>query len=663
MLKLLISGILFISISTSLLIPLVAQNNINNIEVLSNYSEESKMPKEVYRSGASSIYPKSSKTSATRLRLPFFDNFTYGTQPDPQKWQVYQKVRIKKFSAIDPPDYGTAVLDGLNEKGRPYSTFPIRGYADTLRSQPITLAGLSVKDSIRISFFFQRGGLCDKPGIEDTLFFDVIININTQKDSVFFHKKFAFDENDNGTRFNYFSYLIQDSLFFNPRNTFQIQFSNFGKKSGYYDIWHIDQVYINARRNWQDTFFIDRAIKGIKRCKEQPFSAIPYFLLPDSLYPFPCDTLLLRTGKKSIYSTDSIISRFSLQFPVNTLLSEKMTNIEISPFSTYRISTAPKETFYVNQINSIKALHHVLPNRDINGSAADLNLININTNDSLLSYFRADSIWSYDDFEPELGYGLRRSAGFGQKFSLDYPQLTPAQKALAPDSLWMHSICLQFLPIERQPRRLMIAVWLYKDKKRTYSDTSFIIHPSQVVARTNYDTCYQLRNFDNQPRPLLLLKDHAYLVGVVQLTDTLLGVAYDMNNNNNTNVYWNNFGVWVPSQLGGTLAIRPVLSPSRQPITNTSPLQGAFSKALLYPNPVEENVFYIAEPTLSTPIQTVELYIFNSQGKEIFCNQYKAPSFPLAVPIHQPKGYYYVQFRYYDILNQAYTQTFKIIIP
>jgi hypothetical protein len=635
----------------------------DNVEVLSHQGGETDfVPKETYRPPSLPRRAFSGKTSGIRLQLPFYDSFTQvSALPNPEKWQAYQKVRIKRFSAIIPPDYGTAVLDGLNEKEKPYSPFPVRGYADTLRSQPITLAGLSPKDSVRFSFFFQRGGLCDKPGIEDTLFLDIIVNLPTERDSIFFRKKFAFDENDNGSKFNYYSYSIQDPIFFNPENTFQIQFSNYGKKSGYYDVWHIDQVYINVRRAEKDTFLIDRTFIGLKRCVDRPYSSIPFFLLPDSLYPLPCDTLLLRTNRESIYTTDTLTSRYTLLGPVP--LAERVTEIEIRPFAISLLRQTSTETFSLTKTNAIEALHHFIPNRDINGSAANFNLLNLSANDSLLLRFRADSIWSYDDFEPELGYGLRRSAGFGQRFSLDYPELTAAQKILAPDSLWMHSICFQFLPIERQPRRFMIAVWLYKDKKRTYSDTTFIVHPSQIVERTSYDTCYQLRNFDNRPSPLLMLKDHSYLVGAVQLTDTLLGVGYDMSNNNNKNIFWNNFGTWIESRQGGTLAIRPALSPKPTPLTSRQkPLQAKL-QSQLFPNPVEDNIFYISDPMLNAPIQTVELRLLNNQGAEIFCNQEKTPTFPLAIPIYQQKGYYHLICTFRDILNQTYQKTFKIIIP
>jgi hypothetical protein len=637
----------------------------NNVEALSSQtSETNSSPKEAYRKPSLPRKAANGKTSRIRLQLPFYDSFTQASDlPDPGKWEAYEKVRIKRFSAIAPPDYGAAVLDGLNEKEKPYSNFPVRGYADTLRSQPITLAGLTPKDSVRFSFFFQRGGLCDKPGIDDTLFLDIIVNLPTERDSIFFRKKFAFDENDNGSTFNFYSYPFRDSIFFNPKNTFQVQFSNFGKKSGYYDVWHIDQVYINVRRAEQDTFLIDRTFIGVKRCPEQPYSAIPFFLLPESFYPLPCDTLLLRTNKESIYATDTLTSRYTLLRPEPALLAEQTTRIEITPFTVSRLRQTSPETFSLTRANTIETLHHFIPNRDINGSAANFNLFNLSVNDSLRLRFRADSIWSYDDFEPELGYGLRRSAGFGQRFSLDYPELTAAQKALAPDSLWMHSICFEFLPIERQPRRFMMAVWLYKDKNRTYSDTSFIVHPSQIVERTSYDTCYQLRNFDNRPSPLLMLKDYSYLVGAVQLTDTLLGVGYDMNNNNNKNIFWNNFGVWVPSQQGGTLAIRPALSPTSTPLVSRAKPSQEKIQSKLFPNPVEDNIFYISDPMLDAPIQTVELRLLNNRGSEVFCSREKKPAFPLSIPIYQTQGYYYLMCTFQDAFNRTHQKTFKIIIP
>lgn len=97
------------------------------------------------------------------LNLPFFDDFSgSGIFPDPLKWSD-DYVFINNTYTRDQLTTGTATFDALDNEGRLYETASsILFRADYLTSQPLKM-NFPASDSLRISFFYQAGGLADIP--------------------------------------------------------------------------------------------------------------------------------------------------------------------------------------------------------------------------------------------------------------------------------------------------------------------------------------------------------------------------------------------------------------------------------------------------------------------------------------------------------------------
>ena len=93
------------------------------------------------------------------MGLPFFDDFasptfaSEGGPHHPSSGSVPPARRTFTY-ALDAPTVGQATLDGLRADGFPYAFNPeANGWADTLTSVPINLAGRTPEDNIHLIFF------------------------------------------------------------------------------------------------------------------------------------------------------------------------------------------------------------------------------------------------------------------------------------------------------------------------------------------------------------------------------------------------------------------------------------------------------------------------------------------------------------------------------
>ncbi|NMD03890.1 MAG: hypothetical protein GYA71_11505, partial [Bacteroidales bacterium] len=106
---------------------------------------------------------------AGELELPFFEDFSgRGIFPQTGKW-TDNYVFINNTYSNDQPTIGIATFDALDNTGRLYENATYLGFAaDQLTSVPINL-NYAASQNIRMSFFYQPGGLGDMPEEKDSL--------------------------------------------------------------------------------------------------------------------------------------------------------------------------------------------------------------------------------------------------------------------------------------------------------------------------------------------------------------------------------------------------------------------------------------------------------------------------------------------------------------
>ncbi|HKC68200.1 MAG TPA: hypothetical protein VKG26_08215, partial [Bacteroidia bacterium] len=217
---------------------------------------------------ATQLNSKIQSTPTTTLTLPFYDEFSYaGPFPDTTKWPTIQSqsVFVNHTKAMAPPTLGVATFDGLDRFGYPYSPSIISTTAnnlqpassDTLYSAPIRLdsipalqIGLSPADSVYLSFYYQGRGFWEKPEQGDYFSLDLYSPKDTTWNQIWSVGGYLYDPDSS---WHLVMIPILDTSYFH--NGFQLRFSNLSGACGDVDHWHLDEVYLNHNRTFNDTMY------------------------------------------------------------------------------------------------------------------------------------------------------------------------------------------------------------------------------------------------------------------------------------------------------------------------------------------------------------------------------------------------------------------------
>lgn len=209
--------------------------------------------------------PHAPKTQAARTKtgdivLPFWDDFSFTTEDHPSDalWANNKSVLVSSGQGIQPPTINVATFDGLTASGSPYSSSTSDvldyGYRDTLESKSIKMTDVPplLRNDVFLSFYYQAGGNGEPPDPNDFLrleFFsttgwETIITLRVD------------DETDPTVFYDTLLRINQNRFY---HDDFRFRFISFGRKSGRYDAWHIDYVYLNGGRSETDNAYPDRS--------------------------------------------------------------------------------------------------------------------------------------------------------------------------------------------------------------------------------------------------------------------------------------------------------------------------------------------------------------------------------------------------------------------
>jgi hypothetical protein len=220
------------------------------------------------------------------LPLPFFDDFSTSTQsPSPTRWAPGSGVYINNTLTINHPTVNVATFDGLRADGFPYAlnNENAEGGTDTLMSLPIGMAGLSVRDSVYLSFYWQRKGLGELPDTNDSLRVEFL-----GSDGIW---RTALQLGGGMVDANFTQSFVRVVNPLDFHAGFRFRFRAQGRQSGAFDEWHIDYVYLNKSRSVFDKYIRDIAVRQpvtslLRRYTAMPlrqFQAKPAAELADSL--------------------------------------------------------------------------------------------------------------------------------------------------------------------------------------------------------------------------------------------------------------------------------------------------------------------------------------------------------------------------------------------
>lgn len=532
----------------------------------------------------------SSQTKAVEpASLPFWDDFSiandspdsiriWGTDTTNQwNYRLSKNVFINTTLAINPPSYGVATFDGLDENGAFHGDGV--GLTDELVSDTINLQG---KTDVVLSFYWQAGGNVELPEPGDSLvlqFYSPTIESNDGWKTVW-----KIDGADLSSDQDSVFTQETESVTSDFRTTkFVFRFQSYGDQDGPFDAWHLDWVYLNEDRG-DDDFYYDGEV-NINTDIQLLFS--PYKSIPsnqflsgnlkssaatsamslnppgsrDGIGPSVTNILTIRDMESSsILNDDNSLSNVDPQFFVNpdplkvTSLSE-ITNsdLSLSGFSR-RDSIVLDAQVRIRRANSTGSEIDFLDN-----SVVDLRI-----NDSTSTKYIFHNYYAYDDGTAEYAAGTNiNGAQVAVKYWLE-----------VSDTLTHVDIYFPKIDPISDGSALELQIFKTLNEEPIRSQNINVINGEAI----NQFTRYQLNN------PIVLTD--TFYVGYQQSKNEYIGVGFDRSNIEASDyIYENRTGQWEKNgRLEGALMIRPVFESTDSLVTSVREVPNQLKA---YPNPTE----------------------------------------------------------------------------
>lgn len=578
-------------------------------------------------SGSESI---SRKGVTDTLELPFFDDFSNrNVYPDVNKWSD-NYVFINNSYSDRQITTGIATFDALDDKGRLYETSSSTGFeADRLTSLPLNLNYLP-SDNIRLTFFYQPGGLADMPEEKDSLVLQFFAPGNETWYSVWKGSL------NNSADFKSVNILIDQVKFL--KKGFKFRFTNYASLSenqsepsmiGNCDQWNIDYILLDKNRDAGDTILADVAFRLPLRSLLKTHEAMPWKQFKQ-IY-------LQEMGSEipiHYRNNDTIERNVTRKFQIwdvyeNTeadLFSAGATNID--PLSNVDYNASLIYTFSTS--NSDSAIFRVT-------SWLITDDFDPKENDTLIYYQNFSNYFSFDDGSAENGYGIN---GLGSNNAM----VAYRFKSFIEDTIRAVKICFNDSYLNANKRYFDLMIWDDNDGlpgNVLYSREGVMVEQGEAI--NGFYTYYL---------PKGIAVDDIFYVGWKQLSDAFLNAGLDINTPNaGRQFYWIN-GNWNQSQVTGSLMIRPVVGSPL--VTGINDIHYQKKSSLhFWPNPARDIIKI--DPGDSNAFNSAYISVIDMQGREL-----------LKVPYQEnidisslQKGIYIISLRQ-DGRTVAYNRLVKI---
>ncbi len=569
------------------------------------------------------------------LSLPFWDDFSSsGPSPDTSLWQVGNDIFVNNTLGINPPSINVATFDGARENGTAHNgSSDDPGAADSLVSCPINLADVvpSKRSTVFLSFYYQIQGAGEIPEEGDSLslfFMDSASrwhNVwNIRGGEVF-----------NFTRFVPASFTIQnfnrDTIYFFHEN-FQFKFVSYSNRTGIFDNWHIDYVYLNQDRSTPaNERIFDRAVASEPGPLFGPYYHLPMTQYQDSLVFNTQEVVLnnLDTGAPHPFSyTQTLFNSLA----DTTLISENFSNRLLTSGASgsfQGISAVTPELLRADSLYVTSEFTFFTGDRnlfeEIGPSGDTLFLdVDLKVNDTVRSVHMLHETLSYDDGTAEFAAGI----------NLDGGQVAVRYILFTPDTLT--HLQVYFPPFAASTgQAITLKVWSTLSTTGLRAQQQFTIEAGE------------LRNeFAEVQLNLPLIVRDTFFIGYEQFTDDYIGIGLDRSNPQaSENLFFNVSQEWQQNiEIEGALMIRPIFE-NTSDLVLSSPSEQAKDKIVLYPNP--------AGYELHSTLPFEQLNIYNMAGRLMFSSGYSP-----TINIQEiPNGIYLAK-----TLRKGTVETTKLII-
>lgn len=500
------------------------------------------------------------QTTLDTVQLPFIDDFSNSSVvPSARRW-TDRFVFVNTDMADGPPTLGIATFDGLNEQGEAYDPLSVNsnGLADRLTSQAINLGLETPADSVYLSFLFQPAGLCDPPESNDSLTLEWFTRSGVWQS--------VWSQTGGANRpFEQVHLPVTDTAFLHPG--FRMRWSSYGNLSGNVDVWHLDYVRLNRNRNASDTLITDVGFRLRPSPLVQPYQEMPW-------RQYAADSLRFKalnhvSTARNLGGPRNVAYKYSARNMNNGTTIIDVGEQNISPFPSLSDLPFSFQAFPIPKPESGDSL--TLETTYSLRTAPDF----LAANDTVRRVHRFWNHFAYDDGTAETGYGLNTIGGsVAYKFYVARPDTLRG--------MWM-----QFTQAANNASLELfnLKVWAFIGEGSFTGNESVLTQ--QQLQRPRYADSIGQYVYYALDTPVVV-RDSFY-VGWQQLTQRLLNIGLDRNNNVPGTKWFNVQGQWNPSLINGTWMIRPVIGDSLRYPTYVAAQKAPEVK--VYPNPVTDILF------------------------------------------------------------------------
>ncbi len=563
-------------------------------------------------------------SAQTPLTLPFFDDFSTNTGrpgldvPNPARWVPGSGVYINNTMGINQPTVGIASFDGLRADGLPYvqNNQLSQGYTDTLASLPINLAGLSARDSVYLSFYWQIRGLGELPDppVVDTLrgtgsttpnSFTLLVRQPGDSLTVQFLDRagnwqtvwFQVGGRVNNN-FPQAFVRISDPKYFHAG--FAFRFRSYGRESGPFDTWNVDYVYLNRGRSLNDRFVKDVAARQavspfFKRYTAMPLAQYVANAAAETADSVTTDITNLEDGFNfttfQFSVRDEVSGRTVQRDPITATtlipsLSSQRKVARPAPVSGFGTATRAQLRYTFNVNTTTDQQNPPIPGVDLR------------QNDTISGVAVLDNYYAYDDGSWEYGLQVGPREQLAVRFVLNKPDI-------------MTGVRLALVPFKTDQTGQAFVLNVYSNDRG---------RPGAVIHRKSFTTRYPpYRNaFIEFPFDQGIAVKDTFYVGYQQISTsdtTLLRLGFDKNSPFANAIFYNGGTIWEQnagraSQLNfqGALMLRPVLGGTDSGPVTALPEPEPLPVLQAYPNPTNG-------PIRWDETELIRLEVFQPNGR------------------------------------------------
>jgi hypothetical protein len=544
-------------------------------------------------SGQANLQARYKAGAADPVELPFFDDFTGRSFLPSPKWWSDNYAFINNTYSNQQITIGIATLDALDNGGKLYETATSEGFeADHLTSQPLNLYYLST-ENIWLSFYYQPGGLGDKPELKDSLTLQFFAPEESKWHSVW--------KADTSRQLKFKPVIIRIENSKYLKNGFKFRFVNWASLSsdlkdpsmiGNCDHWNIDYVYLDKNRNAADTSLADVAFRTplrsiLKTHESMPWKQFRQVYLQEMGSAIPIhyrnNDIITRNVTRNFEIRDMFTNSVSHSFSAGAANVDPFTNVDYNANLIYTFNNSATDS-------ALFRITCYLKTDDFDPKGNDT----IIYNQIFSNYF------AYDDGSSEGGYGINgqgsRNAMVAYRF-----------KSYFQDTIRAIRICFNDSYLNSNQRAFDLMVWGDDNGipgNVIYSAENVLVEPGDKI-----------NGFHTYILPDGVMVNGIFYAGWRQRSETFLNAGFDVNTSNRgRQYYWLN-GTWLQSQKEGSIMIRPVVG---APIKTTSsddvnPVDPRIYS--IWPNPASEYInLNCSDLALS---RSAFISIVDMQGREL----------------------------------------------